>query len=112
MAPRRKYYVVLLLTVVAGCSAPAMVPRAIAAEQVLLAASACTTPLATVKQTMIDRDIAAYAGPCPCPYNRDRAGRSCGARSAYSRPGGASPSCYATDISDVEAIAYCQRNLK
>lgn len=55
---------------------------------------------AEVRQLMIARSIAAYSGSCPCPYNTDRAGRRCGARSAYSRPGGASPLCYETDITD------------
>lgn len=35
-----------------------------------------------------------YTGNCPCPYDRDAAGKLCGARSAYSRSGGASPVCY------------------
>lgn len=37
---------------------------------------------------------APYTGSCDCPYHTDRAGRRCGARSAYSRPGGRSPRCY------------------
>ncbi len=36
-------------------------------------------------------------GSCSCPYDTDRAGRRCGGRSAYSKPGGASPKCYTTD---------------
>jgi hypothetical protein len=32
--------------------------------------------------------------PCACPDDRMRNDRSCGGRSAYSRPGGASPLCY------------------
>lgn len=40
-----------------------------------------------------------YSGSCPCPYYTDRAGRRCGGRSAYSRPGGASPLCYTSDVS-------------
>lgn len=35
-----------------------------------------------------------YVGNCACPYNYDSAGNLCGARSAYSRSGGASPKCY------------------
>jgi len=34
------------------------------------------------------------SGSCDCPYDTDSAGRRCGGRSAYSRPGGASPVCY------------------
>lgn len=36
----------------------------------------------------------ARRGSCDCPYDRDSRGNSCGRRSAYSRPGGASPMCY------------------
>jgi hypothetical protein len=54
---------------------------------------------AQIKQEIIDDSIASYRGSCPCPYNKDRAGRSCGARSAYSKPGGASPVCYDRDVS-------------
>jgi hypothetical protein len=41
---------------------------------------------------------ASYPGNCACPDNVDRAGRRCGARSAYSRPGGRSPMCYERDV--------------
>src|SRR4026209_1762936 len=41
-----------------------------------------------IKQQLIRASIASYQGTCPCPYSTDRAGRSCGKRSAYSRPGG------------------------
>lgn len=51
-----------------------------------------------VKQKIIEQSIRNYSGNCPCPYNRDRAGRKCGKRSAYSRPGGASPVCYESDV--------------
>ena len=33
-----------------------------------------------------------------CPYHTNRAGRSCGNTSAYVRPGGYSPLCYAKDV--------------
>ena len=54
---------------------------------------------AQVRQRLIRESIAAYSGNCPCPYNTDRAGRSCGRRSAWSRAGGHAPLCYADDIS-------------
>lgn len=57
-----------------------------------------------VRKRLIAESIAGYAGSCPCPYHSDRAGRSCGRRSAYSRPGGAAPLCYPRDVS-AEAIA-------
>jgi hypothetical protein len=45
--------------------------------------------------------IASYKAkgkPCACPSDTDRAGRSCGARSAYSRPGGFKPLCNPFDV--------------
>lgn len=39
-----------------------------------------------------------YSGNCACPYDRASDGSLCGARSAWSRSGGASPICY-TDSS-------------
>ncbi|MGI9373327.1 MAG: SH3 domain-containing protein [Hyphomicrobiales bacterium] len=51
-----------------------------------------------IVKRLIRDSIDAYSGNCPCPYNRDRAGRRRGKRSAYSRPGGASPLCYAGDV--------------
>lgn len=41
---------------------------------------------------------ARYQGNCACPDDRDRAGRRCGGRSAYSRPRGYSPLCYPRDV--------------
>jgi hypothetical protein len=44
--------------------------------------------------------------PCACPDDLMRNGRRCGASSAYSRPGGASPKCYLGDVSanDIETF--------
>ena len=50
-----------------------------------------------IVRILIRMSLASYPGNCPCPYNSDRAGRSCGARSAYSKPGGRSPLCYEHD---------------
>jgi hypothetical protein len=61
---------------------------------------------AQVKQRIIRESIAAYPGPCPCPYSVMRNGRSCGGRSAYSRPGGAAPICYPADVSQTEVAAW------
>lgn len=59
-----------------------------------------------IARELIDRSIASYGGSCPCPYNRDRSGRSCGARSAYSRPGGEAPLCYLGDVTDAMIAAF------
>jgi len=55
--------------------------------------------LPSPKQKIIQESLASYPGNCPCPYKTDRAGRSCGGRSAYSRPRGYAPKCYASDVS-------------
>lgn len=44
--------------------------------------------------------------PCACPDDRMRNGRACGGRSAYSRPGGAAPLCYPTDVTPAMIEAY------
>lgn len=61
---------------------------------------------AEIRQRIVRQSIAAYPGPCACPYNTDRAGRSCGRRSAYSRPGGYAPLCYPADVSQAEVEAW------
>ena len=62
-----------------------------------------------MKQAIINESIASYRGSCPCPYNTDRAGRRCGARSAYSSPGGASPICYTKDVTQKMVDDYRKR---
>lgn len=54
---------------------------------------------ATIVQRIIAQSIENYPGSCPCPYSRDRGGRRCGKRSAYSKPGGYAPICFAEDVS-------------
>ena len=63
-----------------------------------------------IKQELIRMSIALYSGSCPCPYNTDRAGRRCGRRSAYSRPGGSAPLCYESDISQEMVDEYRERH--
>ena len=62
-----------------------------------------------VKQAIIAQSIASYSGSCACPYSRARDGSRCGARSAYSRPGGAQPVCYERDVTQ-EMIDRYRRN--
>jgi hypothetical protein len=61
---------------------------------------------AEVKQAIIQESIASYPGNCPCPYNVDRRGYSCGRRSAYSRPGGYAPICYANQVTPQMVAEY------
>lgn len=51
-----------------------------------------------IKQQIIDNSIRSYKGNCPCPYSKMKNGRTCGKTSAYSKKGGKSPICYASDV--------------
>jgi hypothetical protein len=63
-----------------------------------------------VRQAVIAESIASYPGNCPCPYNTDRAGRRCGGRSAHSRAGGYTPTCYPSEVSPAQIRAYRARH--
>jgi hypothetical protein len=54
---------------------------------------------------IVKESIASYKGSCACPFNKDRAGRSCGARS-----GGASPLCYEEDVTPKMVDDYRKEN--
>lgn len=62
-------------------------------EVILTAAAIAALIVAASRQAYY-----ATGRPCACPDDRMRNGRSCGSRSAYSRPGGASPLCYPSDV--------------
>jgi hypothetical protein len=55
---------------------------------------------ATIAATIVRMCLDQYHShaPCACPYDVDRGGHSCGRRSAYDRPGGYSPVCFARDV--------------
>lgn len=63
-------------------------------------------PRSEIVRLIIERSIQNYAGSCPCPYNVDRGGRSCGRRSAWSKPGGASPICYEDQVTAAMIRAF------
>lgn len=62
-----------------------------------------------IKQQIIQQSIASYPGSCPCPYNLARNGSQCGARSAYSKPGGYDPICYPRDVTPEMIQQYRRR---
>lgn len=62
-----------------------------------------------IRKLLIQQSIAAYSGACPCPYNVMRNGRRCGGNSAHSKPGGAEPLCYESDITDKMIEKYRSR---
>jgi hypothetical protein len=47
--------------------------------------------------------------PCACPDDKARNGSACGGRSAYSRPGGAAPLCYPSDVTAEMIESYRRR---
>ena len=59
-----------------------------------------------IRELIVQESIAAYPGNCPCPFNADRAGRACGARSAWSRPGGRAPVCYTREVTQEQVDDY------
>lgn len=65
---------------------------------------------AAVVQAIISASIASYHGNCPCPYNSMRNGRSCGGRSAYSKPGGYAPLCFPQDVTEAMIQDYVARH--
>ena len=68
---------------------------------------------AQVRERIVQESVNAYLAsgkPCACPYNIMRNGQPCGARSAYSRPGGAAPQCYLSDVSTNHVTAWRARN--
>jgi hypothetical protein len=48
--------------------------------------------------------------PCACPEDLMANGSRCGGRSAYSKPGGAAPYCYPSDVPKAE-IDRCKASL-
>ncbi|MCW3111277.1 MAG: hypothetical protein JWQ09_5783 [Segetibacter sp.] len=56
-----------------------------------------------IAKLIIQDSINHYPKQCACPYSLMKNGRLCGGRSAYSKPGGASPLCYRVDVT-AEAI--------
>jgi len=63
-----------------------------------------------VREQIVRESVASYSGRCPCPENTDSAGRRCGARSAYSKPGGARPICYPQEVSDQQVREFRTRH--
>jgi hypothetical protein len=60
---------------------------------------------ATIVQASRDQ-YHASGRPCACPDDTMRNGRACGGRSAYSRPGGAAPLCYPSDVTVAMIESY------
>ena len=62
-----------------------------------------------IKEILVQQSVTGYlssVGNCPCPYNRDKAGRLCGKRSAWSKGGGYAPLCYPSDVKENTILDY------
>jgi hypothetical protein len=75
-----------------------------------LAAAPAAKTDAEIRQELMKKSISAYSGSCPCPFSKDRAGRNCGNRSAYSKPGGKAPLCYDKDVTQKMIDEYRKKN--
>jgi hypothetical protein len=67
---------------------------------------------AAVRDAIVSDSRASYyrAGhPCACPEDLARNGSRCGARSAHDRPGGATPLCYASEVTADMVARYRAR---
>lgn len=86
--------------------APAEQPKLNRAAEIFTAAAVAALIVAESRR-------AYHAGgrPCACPDDRMRNGRACGGRSAYSRPGGAAPLCYPSDVTAAMIKTYRERQL-
>jgi hypothetical protein len=72
--------------------------------EILTAATIAALIVAESRRAYHDR-----GKPCACPDDSMRNGRACGSRSAYSRPGGSSPLCYPTDVSEAMIRSFRSR---
>lgn len=64
---------------------------------------------AAVIAIIIAASIAAYKSmgrPCACPSDTMKNGAACGNRSAWAKPGGAKPLCFATDVTPLMIEAW------
>ncbi|WP_421577957.1 SH3 domain-containing protein [Shinella sp. M31] len=66
-------------------------------------------PDSVLIQRIIAESLDSYPSSCACPCSRDRAGRRCGKRSAYSRPGGYAPVCFPGDVTKAMIEAFRSR---
>ncbi|MCW5712005.1 SH3 domain-containing protein [Shinella sp.] len=66
-------------------------------------------PDSVLIQRIIAESLDSYPSSCACPYSRDRAGKRCGKRSAYSKPGGYAPVCFPGDVTHAMIEAFRSR---
>jgi hypothetical protein len=67
---------------------------------------------AEIKQDIIKDSIASYNGSCPCPYNKDRAGKSLRSKECVQQARWACPLCYDKDVTQKMVDEYRKRTAK
>jgi hypothetical protein len=97
----------------APISAPSVsAPPSTAAQSATEKREAAALSAVAIAALIVKESRSAYYAtgrPCACPDDRTRNGHACGGRSAYSRPGGAEPRCYPTDVSEQMISDYRAR---
>lgn len=63
-----------------------------------------------IKKILIDKSVADYDGPCPCPESLDANNHKCGERSARTRPGGMTILCSDSDVTAAMIYDYRKKN--
>jgi hypothetical protein len=82
--------------VVAEAHTPSIAPKAAPSD-----ARRAVMSAAAIASMLVEESRNAYYAsgrPCACPDDLMRNGRRCGGNSAYSKPGGAQPYCYVSDV--------------
>lgn len=72
---------------------------------IIKSATATTASNAAIREDIMRQSLAAYPGPCPCPYSVLRSGHRCD-YNAYEEPGGYEPICYVSDVNWLMLIRY------
>jgi len=63
-----------------------------------------------VREQIVRTSVASYSGKCACPYSNDAHGNPCGARSAWSKPGGPKVLCFEHEVTDQQIGQFRQRH--
>ena len=87
--------------VVLGATNEKTAPSPPSKEPAIKSKQTGTVSVAVIAAMLVEQSRNAYYAtgrPCACPDDVMRNGRRCGGNSAYSRPGGAQPYCYGSDV--------------
>jgi hypothetical protein len=63
-----------------------------------------------IRTILIDKSIAQFHKPCPCPYSKSPKGGQCGLNSVYSKTGRLTILCYPSNVTKKMIKAYRDQN--